>query len=128
MALIALLAAIVSPAFFGNATRDFNEAVQQAYLVLKKARAEALMERRDSGVRFGRMTEPVEGVRNWSRADLEVSLIAPGHEGAVVKPPQVAFYPDGTSSGGTLELRSSGLHKRIVISPESGRISIEQPE
>ena len=127
MALVALLAAIVSPTLLRSEARVFNEAVQQAHLALKRARTEAVMERRDRRVRFQRSEEPVAGVRVWAQPGIEVALRRSADQ-APLQPPEVTFFPDGTSSGGTLEFRSGGMQQRILVSPESGHIAFATPE
>ena len=125
MALISLLVAIVTPSFFNDRTRSFNAAVQTAFQALKRARMEAVVERRSRSVLFGKPDADSESALAWSHEDIEVEL-SDGEDGDTRRITRIHFFPDGSSDGGTLTFRDERLSKRIVVWPESGLIEIER--
>jgi len=124
LALISLLVAIVTPSFFNDRTRSFNAAVQTAIQALRRARRESVVERRSRSVLFGDAdSETDDDLVVWAHPDIEVELADEGGEGRR-QVARIRFFPDGSSDGGTLMLRGNGLSRRILISPETGRIGI----
>ncbi|MCB1903452.1 MAG: prepilin-type N-terminal cleavage/methylation domain-containing protein [Gammaproteobacteria bacterium] len=127
VALISLLALVVPPAFFNDSTREFNKAVDSALLMLRRARLEAVMERRSSNVIFPKAPAEADLQNSWFHEGIEVKI-----SGNDVEPqPQIAqvrFFPDGSSTGGILDFKGQLLKRRILIQPESGRIQIEQEQ
>jgi len=128
MALIALLVAIVTPSFFNDRTRSFNAAVQTAVQALKRARMEAVVERRSRSVLFGKLDAESSGALIWSHEGIEVELSdgEDGEDGDTQRIARIRFFPDGSSDGGILSFKGERLSKRIMIRPESGLIEIER--
>ncbi len=124
VALISLLVLVVPPAFFNDSTRQFNKGVDSALLTLRRARLEAVMERRSRNVTFPREPSETDVQESWFHVGIKVEM--PGnYEDQPPQIVQVKFFPDGSSSGGTLDFKGKGLKRRILIQPESGRIDIE---
>ena len=127
VALISLLVLVVPPAFFNDSTKQFNKAVDSALLTLRRARLEAVMERRSRNVIFPRERPQVDMQQSWFHEGIEVD-ISGGDEERHPQVVQVSFFPDGSSSGGALEFKGKLLKRRILIQPESGRIDIEREQ
>ena len=125
LALISLLVAIVTPSFFNDRTRSFNAAVQTAVQALKRARMEAVVERRSKSVLFGKPDADSADALVWSQEGIEVELSVDDDDNSL-RSVQIRFFPDGSSDGGTLTFRGERLTRRIVIKPESGQIDIER--
>ena len=125
LALISLLVAIVTPSFFNDRTRSFNAAVQTAVQALKRARVEAVVERRSRSVLFGKPDADSADALVWSQEGIEVELSVDDGDDSP-RSARVRFFPDGSSDGGTLTFRDGRLSKRILIRPESGRIEVER--
>jgi general secretion pathway protein H len=124
VALISLLVLVVPPAFFNDSTRQFNKAVDSALLTLRRARLEAVMERRSRKVTFPWERSEADIQDSWFHEGIKVEMSGSNQE----QHPQiiqVRFFPDGSSTGGALEFKGERLKRRILIQPESGRIDIE---
>ncbi len=125
VALISLLVMVVPPAFFNDSTRQFNKAVDSALLTLRRARLEAVMERRSRNVTFPRERSEADAQDSWFNEEIQVEMSgsdAEQHPQIV----QVRFFPDGSSTGGALDFKGKLLKRRILIQPESGRVDIER--
>jgi len=125
VALISLLVLVVPPAFFNDSTRQFNKAVDSALLTLRRARLEAVMERRSRDVTFPRERSEADEPGSWFHEGIKVEMPDAGEE----QRPQlvrVRFFPDGSSTGGALDFKGKRLKRRILIEPDSGRIDIQR--
>jgi len=125
VALISLLVLVVPPAFFNDATRQFNKAVDSALLTLRRARLEAVMERRSRKVAFPRERSEADEPDSWFHEGIKVEMSGSDDEQRL-QLVQVRFFPDGSSTGGALDFKGERLKRRILIQPGSGRIDIEQ--
>ena len=125
VALISLLVLVVPPAFFNESTREFNKAVDSALLTLRRARLEAVMERRSNNVTFPRERSENDLRNSWFHEGIEVE-ISGNNVDQRPQSVQVKFFPDGSSSGGALDFKSKLLTRWMLIQPESGRIDIER--
>lgn len=125
VALISLLVLIVPPAFFNDTTRQFNKAVDSALLTLRRARLEAVMQRRSRNVIFPRERSEADAQESWFREGIKVEM-SDSNEAQRSQLVRVRFFPDGSSTGGALDFKGKRLKRRILIQPESGRIAIER--
>jgi prepilin-type N-terminal cleavage/methylation domain-containing protein len=123
VALISLLALLVPPALFNDTTRQFNKAVDSALMTLRRARLEAVMEKKSRTVAFPRGRPETDDEESWYRDGIEVDLSGYDEQPQTVK---VSFFPDGSSTGGALIFKENRLRRRILIRPQSGRVSIER--
>ncbi|MCB1759956.1 MAG: prepilin-type N-terminal cleavage/methylation domain-containing protein [Gammaproteobacteria bacterium] len=123
VALISLLALIVPPALFNDTTRQFNKAVDSALLTLRRARLEAVMEKKSRTVTFSSRPPEADDEESWYRDGIEVVFSGDDVQPQIVK---VSFFPDGSSTGGVLTFKDNRLRRRISIHPQSGRVSIER--
>ena len=103
------------PSRFSNeSTREFNKAVDSALLTLRRARLEAVMERRSNNVTFPRSASENDcGTAGFMRIEVEIS----GNN--VDQRPQCPgkIFPDGSSSGGALDFKGSKLLTRRIPDP-----------
>jgi hypothetical protein len=72
----------------------------------------------------GRRVEVPSAQRSWS---LPVAAAAPGVAAGADSRMQVAFYPDGTSGGATIELRAGKRVRTVTVSALTGRLAVSEP-
>lgn len=133
LAIAAMLMAIGMPALFGGRSgADQKSAVKSIALGLKKARNAALISGRETTFTLdveGRAYK-VGGDRS-ARLPPDVSLVLRTAESEAQsdKIGAIRFYPDGSSTGGSVSISPEGateVHTRVSVDWLTGRISIDK--
>jgi len=124
LAVLAFAYALVAPSVAGlfDGPR-FDGAVRDMVIALREARATAITTSRDT--RFAVAADR----RSW-RSDGHAGAVAEGVSLALEGPaasPEIVFFPDGSSTGGRVVLRSGGRARVVAVDWVSGRVT-ERPE
>lgn len=124
LALLAFAYALVAPSVAGllHGPR-FDGAVRDLVIALREARATAIVRSRDT-----RFTVAGDG-RSW-RSGGHAGSVAEGVSLALEGPsasPEIVFFPDGSSTGGRVVLKSGARARVVAVDWVSGRIT-ERPE
>jgi general secretion pathway protein H len=96
---------------------DAKVAAQSLARTLALAREQAISEGRERRVIL--REHGVESAGTTENLPQQLSLALPGKD-------QIAFRPDGSSSGGTVRVGAPGHWHRVVVRAISGRVSIDE--
>lgn len=135
LAILALASLIVVPNLTGLESRSFTAQVREAHSLLNYARRIAVVSGQPGTATFqlGSASEELDAaagarssVGKW-RGEA-VSIIyrdSAGQETDIEDMLEITFYPEGGSTGGTLELQFEQRVAHIKVDPTTGRINTE---
>lgn len=129
LVILALTMAVVVPAISKGRGGSIDEVTRDLAVTLRKARSDAVLSQRSSVVLLD-----VQGRRYWQeRAGREGSIPERMEVKTSVATSEVSdgvagirFFPDGSSTGGTISLSMGQSTSRVLVDWLSGRVSIQQ--
>ena len=131
MALVALVLGIVLPAVqIGNSASNLKAVATQVVWRLRDARSEAINRHRQIVVKFDMARRIVNA--NHRReplrfaSDISLTLTVAGSETLARRVSGIRFFPNGSSTGGTLLLRRNRQAYEIRVNWLTGRAHIQQ--
>ncbi len=120
LALLAFIFALVAPSVAGLLDGPrFDRAVKEMIIALRETRAAAIATSRDT--RFAVAADR----RTW-RSDRRTGTVAEGISLVLYGPsasPEIVFFPDGSSTGGRVVLRSGERARVVAVDWVSGRVA-----
>lgn len=125
LGLVAALVAMHGPQ--RNATLDLRAAAQEVAQTLRLARARAIAGNRVVGVAFDPATHMMRLEGTTPRPlppDLGIAVTAAPGNTLGQRMAAIRFAPDGSSSGGSVELGTGGRRARIGVDWLTGRVSL----
>jgi general secretion pathway protein H len=105
-----------------SATLDMRVATAALAAVLRSGRSEAIASNRAVSVRFDASTATLRigsGTPHSLPAGFGFSVITAGDQGAAIR-----FFPDGSSTGGRVELVGAGRTAQVGVDWLTGRVSV----
>ncbi len=135
LAILALASLIVVPKLTGLESRSFTAQVREAHSLLNYARRIAVVSGQPSTATFqlglsDEDQDPTKVARSsigkwYSDATSIIYRDSAGQETDIEDMLEITFYPEGGSTGGTLELQFEQRVAHIKVDPTTGRINTE---
>lgn len=131
LAIVAFVSAIAMPSFQRMAPRVEARAVAQTLAAdLRRLRSEALLRGQETrlivdAAAHRYVAEPAPGVRSLP-AGIELAYVSPLSGKTSRADDQLRFRPDGSSTGGRLDLRRDGRVWHIDVDWLTGRVSLQE--
>jgi general secretion pathway protein H len=129
--LIGAVYALVGARLDNNSTVELKSASRQLAAGLRKARGQAISQRRDSALLLD-----VEA-RHFSVGDdpkrytlppgIGIAIFTAQNEMLNAQQGAIRFFPDGGSTGGRITLRNAGRQRDVDVDWLTGQVSIVQP-
>lgn len=130
LGILGLVTAIAMPFLTGGGARaELAAAARSLASDLRLARSEAVARNRSQAVTIDAAGRRYLGFDRSSHAlpaDSQLSLSLPGRDRVDETSGRIRFFPDGSSTGGTITLADDGQTLRVDVEWLTGRVSIEQ--
>jgi general secretion pathway protein H len=131
LALVAVVLAVATPLLIRPAGVELRSAAHTVAAGLRQARLEAVRSRHPTALQFDLdertlWLERDERTRQLDR-ELELELFTARREMLDERRGGIRFYPDGSSTGGSLTLQLEGLTTRVDVEWLTGRIQVREP-
>ena len=128
LVVLVLMSAVIMlalPSFSGSLqTLRTREAAREVYGLLRLARSEAITWARPAVVVIDAGARQVSLTDNPASYTIPSGLVLANDHGHG-EPRQVAFFPDGSSTGGTFALTGSGKRFQFHVEPLTGEVTID---
>lgn len=139
LAILALASVLVVPNLTGLEARTYSAQIRQASSLLNYARRIAVVSGQPATASFfvkaddsrsdgaGKIANNVEAVGRWDSSGAALKFTdSTDREIEVEEKIDITFFPEGGSTGGTLEFSQQQQLTRIIIDPFTGRITTEK--
>ncbi len=131
LALVAVLLAVATPALIRPAGVELRTAAHTVATGLRQARLQAMRRQRPTALQVDLDSRMLwlEGEKKTRQLDreLELELLTARREMLDERRGGIRFYPDGSSTGGSLTLNLEGLTTRVDVEWLTGRIRVREP-
>ena len=131
IAVSAVLLAVIAPALRPERARvDLRNTVRELESALRQTRGHAIRQNRSDHFVFDvdarSYRSGVNSVVRKIPADLELVLTTAVANAASDSAGAIVFFPDGTSTGGSIEISHKGARYRVVVDWLTGRVATHQ--